>query len=124
MKTRLALGTLFAALVLAMTQLATAGDVSGTWIMDVQTPAGNGKPTFVLVQKGGDLSGTYKGALGEAPVTGTIQGDEIVLNYKVNAQGNDLQVKYSGKLEGNSMSGKVKLGELGEGTFKGTKSGS
>src|SRR5438105_6493404 len=62
-KPRIALSTMFAAFVLTMAQFASAGDVSGTWIMDVQTPAGSGKPTFVLVQKGADLSGTYKGAM-------------------------------------------------------------
>jgi hypothetical protein len=123
-RSRIALSTLFAAFVLTMTQLASAADVSGTWIMDVQTPAGNGKPTFVLVQKGDNLSGTYKGAMGEAAVTGTVQGNDIVLTYKVSGQGGDLNVKYSGKLEGNSISGKVSLGQYGEGTFKGTKSGS
>ncbi len=89
--------------------------------MDVQTSAGSGKPTFILIQKGDELTGTYKGALGEAPVTGKVQGDEVVINYKILAQGTELQVRYAGKLEGNTMSGKVKLGDVGEGTFKGNK---
>lgn len=121
---RVALSTLFAVFVMAVARFAGAADVSGTWIMDVQTPAGSGKPTFVLVQKGDNLSGTYKGAMGEAAVTGTVQGNDIVLTYKVSGQGGDLNVQYSGKLEGNNMSGKVSLGQYGEGTFKGTKSGS
>ena len=115
------LSALVAAIALGLAQLAAAGDVSGTWIMDVQTSAGSGKPTFILIQKGDELTGTYKGALGEAPVTGKVQGDEVVINYKILAQGTELQVRYAGKLEGNTMSGKVKLGDVGEGTFKGAK---
>ena len=120
-KWQIAVGALLMFCALTLTQTAGAADVSGTWTMEVQTPAGSGKPTFILAQKGGEISGTYKGQLGEVPVTGTVKGDDIVLNYKANAGGNELHVTYTGKVEGNSMSGKVKLGELGEGTFKGTK---
>jgi hypothetical protein len=96
-------------------------DVSGTWIMNVETGAGTGTPTFVLVQKGGQLSGTYKGQFGDAPVTGTVKGNDITITYKVNAQGQDLEIVYTGTLDGDKVSGKVKLGSLGDGTFSGKK---
>jgi hypothetical protein len=102
-------------------QLAVAADVTGTWIMAVETGAGSGSPTFVLVQKGEALSGSYKGMLGEAQVTGTVKGDDVTIEYKVEGQGQTLAVKYSGKTDGKTMSGKVSLGQLGEGTFTGTK---
>ena len=102
-------------------QAASAADVTGTWIMAVQTSAGSGSPTFILVQKGESLSGSYKGQLGEAQVTGTVKGDEVTIEYKVDGQAGSLAVKYSGKTDGKTMSGKVSLGQLGEGTFTGTK---
>ena len=102
-------------------QAASAADVTGTWIMAVETSAGSGSPTFVLVQKGESLSGSYKGQLGEAQVTGTVKGEEVTIEYKVDGQAGSLAVKYSGKTDGNTMSGKVSLGQLGEGTFTGTK---
>jgi hypothetical protein len=102
-------------------QVAAAADVTGTWIMAVETGAGSGSPTFVLVQKGDALSGSYKGQLGEAQVTGTVKGDEVTIEYKVDGQAGSLAVKYSGKTDGKTMSGKVSLGQLGEGTFTGTK---
>ena len=98
-----------------------AADVTGTWIMAVQTSAGSGSPTFVLVQKGDALSGSYQGQLGEAQVTGTVKGDDVTIEYKVDGQAGSLAVKYSGKTDGKTMSGKVSLGQLGEGTFTGTK---
>jgi hypothetical protein len=67
------------------------------------------------------VTGTYKGQLGEAPVTGTVAGNQVTLNYKVTTQGFDLDVTYSGTVDGNTMAGKVKLGDLGEGTFTGKK---
>jgi hypothetical protein len=102
-------------------QFAAAADVTGTWIMNVETSAGSGSPTFVLVQKGDALSGTYKGQLGEAQVTGTVKDDDVTIEYKVDGQAGSLAVKYSGKTDGKKMSGKVSLGQLGEGTFTGTK---
>ena len=42
------------------------------------------------------ITGTYKGQLGEAPVTGTVKGNELTINFKVNAQGADLAITYSG----------------------------
>jgi hypothetical protein len=96
-------------------------DVSGTWIMNVETGAGSGTPTFVLVQKGDQLSGTYKGQFGDAPVTGTVKGNDITITYKVSAQGQDLEIVYTGTLDGDKVSGKVKLGSLGDGTFSGKK---
>ena len=102
-------------------QVAAAADVTGTCIRGVQTSAGSGSPTFILVQKGDALSGSYKGQLGEAQVTGTVKDDDVTIEYKVDGQAGSLAVKYWGKTDGKTMSGKVSLGQLGEGTFTGTK---
>lgn len=96
-------------------------EVTGTWTMTVNTAYGPGNPTFTLTQKDGSISGTYKGVFGQAPVVGTIEGAEVVLKIEVNAQGQDLTVKYVGTVEGDSISGKVQFGEFGEGTFEGSR---
>jgi hypothetical protein len=121
MKLKSGLSALLAVAAFTVAQLASAADVTGTWIMAVETGAGSGSPTFVLVQKGDVLSGSYKGMLGEAPVSGTVKGDEVTIEFKVEGQGQTLAVKYSGKTDGKTMSGKVSLGQLGEGTFTGIK---
>jgi hypothetical protein len=111
----------FAVIALIAMQVSRAADVTGTWIMAVQTSAGSGSPTFTLVQKGDAISGTYKGQLGEAPVTGTMSGNDITLEFSVDAQGQNLTIKYTGKVDGKSVSGNVTLGAFGSGTFTGTK---
>lgn len=109
-------------LVLSVAALAGQQDVTGTWKVTVESQAGTGNPTVVLKQDGEKLTGTYKGQLGEAPLQGTIKGGDISFSFKVNVQGQDLQVEYVGTVEGGkSMKGKVKLGDFGEGTFTGTK---
>jgi hypothetical protein len=121
MKFKTGLGALLAIAAFTVAQLASAADVTGTWLMAVETGAGSGSPTFILVQKGEALSGSYKGQLGEAQVTGTVKGEDVTIEYKVEGQGGTLAVKYSGKTDGKTMSGKVSLGQLGEGTFTGKK---
>jgi|HubBroStandDraft_6_1064221.scaffolds.fasta_scaffold34758_4 hypothetical protein len=101
---------------------AAFADASGTWLMTVETQQGSGNPTFTLVEKAGQVTGTYKGQLGEAPVTGTVKDNVITLTYKISAQGQDIEVVYTGTLKGDQITdGKVKLGSFGEGTFTGKK---
>jgi hypothetical protein len=96
-------------------------DVSGTWTLEVDTGQGTGTPTFTFKQEGDKLSGQYKGLFGEAPVTGTITGSAIVFSVDVAVEGNKSRVTYSGTVEKDTMKGTVKLGDLAEGTFKGTR---
>ncbi len=99
----------------------TKADVSGTWALEVTTPAGSGTPTVMLKQDGEKLSGQYSGQLGEAPLTGTIKGADITFSFTVTVEGNSGSVIYTGKVDKDTMKGTVTLGELGEGTFTGKK---
>lgn len=93
-------------------------DVSGTWIMEVQTDAGSGTPTFVLKQEDEKITGTYTGQLGDSPVIGTIKGNAIHLEFSI--QGN--MITYDGTVSSVvEMSGKVNLAEMASGTFIGKK---
>ena len=115
--------TMLASTALAAAALAADANVAGEWDFTVETQAGTGSPHFSLKQDGTAVTGTYKGQLGEAPVTGTVKGNELTLNFKVSAQGADLAITYSGTVEGDTIKGKVSLGELGEGSFTGKKAG-
>lgn len=112
-----------ATITIAFASVASAhfADVTGTWKVTVETQAGSGSPTIMLKQEGENLTGTYKGQFGEAPLKGTIKGNDIKFSIKVNAQGQELDIEYAGTVDGNTMKGKVKLGDFGEGTFTGKK---
>jgi hypothetical protein len=100
------------------TAAAVAANITGVWAFAVETAAGSGSPTFTFKQDGESLSGTYKGQFGEAPLTGTVKGSDIKFTIKVNAQGQDITINYSGKIESkDSMKGTAAFGELGEGTW-------
>jgi hypothetical protein len=120
MSRRLALA---AAAMLAFGAVALAGEVNvtGKWTMAVETQAGSGSPTFDLKQDGETVTGQYSGQLGEAPVTGTVKGNELTMTFKVSGQGQELVVVYTGTVEGDTMKGKVSLGDFGDGTFTGKR---
>jgi len=98
-------------------------DVTGTWLFNVTTSAGNGTPTVTLKQDGEKLSGHYSSSqLGEADLTGTVKGNAVSFAFGVDVQGVHLDVTYSGTVEGNdAMKGTLKLGPLGDGTFTGKR---
>lgn len=85
----------------------------------MELDAGSGTATFVLKQDGNQLSGTYTGALGEAKVTGTVDGNKVQWGFE-NADAG--KVSYSGTLSGeNKITGTVQYGQLGKGTFTAQK---
>jgi len=101
---------------------ASQNNISGDWAFQVETPAGSGSPTFTFKQDGEKLTGQYKGAFGEAPLTGTFKDGKIDFSIKVDAQGQQLTLKYAGTLEKDgTMKGTVDLGEVGSGTWTGKR---
>jgi hypothetical protein len=92
--------------------------LNGTWNCTVETSMGNGTPSFELTHTSDNaVTGTYRGALGEAPVKGSLKDKQVFLQFEVNGQ----TVEYTGTLEGNTIKGKVKLGTMAEGTFTAVK---
>lgn len=97
-------------------------DVSGTWMLEVNTPAGTGTPTLVLKQQGEKLTGSYtSNQFGEAAVTGSLKGNAISFAFDLNIEGNAVTVVYTGTVEKDTMSGSLKFGEYADGTFTGKK---
>ena len=97
-------------------------DLTGEWVFDVVTEAGGGSPSFVFKQTGEKLAGKYKGAFGEADLTGTVTGKTMKFSFNADAQGTAITVVYEGEIESNSsIKGKVDLGGVGSGTFTGKR---
>jgi len=111
------------ALALAVVSLVVwAADVSGTWSFTVETDQGTGNPTFVLKQDGEKLTGTYTGTLGEAKVSGSVKGDQVVIEFQADAGGQAIKVVYSGAIESPTrMKGKVDFGGQLSGTWTATR---
>lgn len=96
-------------------------DVTGAWVLQVETAAGGGSPTFTFTQKGEKLEGDYSGAFGTAKVTGTVKGTTVAFWFEADVQGTRMQIRYDGTVEKDSMKGTVTFGDLGDGTFTGSR---
>jgi hypothetical protein len=97
-------------------------NISGAWVFQVETAQGSGTPTFNFKQEGEKLTGQYKGAFGEAPLTGTVKGNQVEFSINVEAQGQKATLTYKGTIEKDgTMKGTVELGDVGSGTWTGKR---
>jgi hypothetical protein len=92
-------------------------DVTGAWLFTVTTDAGSGTPTMTFKQTGERLTGHYSGQFGEADFTGTVNGRSIAFAFDISSDAGSIRVEYSGTVDGDSMKGKARFGEVAEGTF-------
>jgi len=96
-------------------------NVAGAWSMEVTTDAGGTtNPSMTLQQNGTQLTGHYTSTtLGEADVTGTVEGSKVTINFTANLQGQEVPVVYVATVDANGvMTGTIDLaGGLATGTF-------
>jgi hypothetical protein len=92
-------------------------NVSGAWVFHVTTDAGSGDPEFTLQQDAGKITGKYKGMLGESDVKGTVEGNQITLEFTV-SMGDGATIVYKGTIESpDKMKGTVDLAGQASGTW-------
>jgi hypothetical protein len=102
----------------------SAGSLAGRWkfAVDFPTPSGHGEPTFVFQQKGEKLTGTYKGPLGEYPVTGKVSGATVTFGFDYRAPWDPSQIEtmiYAGTVNATweEMRGTVDAGRQAHGKW-------
>ena len=96
-------------------------DVDGVWNTVVDTPMGQQKGTATLKTDGGSLTGTLAGAQGTIELRdGQVDGNSA--SWKVDiTQPMAITLEFSATVDGDEMSGSVKLGAFGNATLKGTR---
>ena len=104
---------IFAIAVMALTSLAYAGDVTGKWVASMETPNGARETTFTFKADGAKLTGSVSGRQGDTQIQdGKVDGDNISFLVKMEIQGNEVKIDYTGKVEGDS----IKMKSQREGT--------
>jgi hypothetical protein len=90
-----------------------AENVTGTWKGSYPGRDGQTREaTIVLKADGEKLTGTVAGGRGESEIKdGTIKGSDVTFSVVRNFGGNDVTVKYKGKLAGDTIQFKVEAGE-------------
>jgi hypothetical protein len=106
---------------LTISSLAYAADVNGTWKISIESETSKSSSTLVLKNDGAVITGTYQGQFSDAPLTGTLKGNEILIAFKTETQGVPLDITYVGTVVGDTMTGTVNVLGFGEGTFKGVR---
>jgi hypothetical protein len=96
----------------------TPMQVQGTWAVAILYERGIGEQQFTLQQSGNELSGTQRGELYSAALTGVIHGGEIELRSIMAVPGNVIEWSFQGIAQEKTMAGTVDLGEYGKATWK------
>lgn len=97
---------------------AEAAQVAGAWQIRIASPQGVRTPSMELVQDGARLTGTYRSMKnGDAPLTGTVDGQQVVVKVRVTSDGRHLEMEYKGRYDGTTLAGVVVMGSRGETPF-------
>ena len=115
----------FAALVclLLVTPGSTQADMAGEWAVSFTTPQGPQEFTMYVVQEGTRLNGRLTSEYGEFPLRGTLDGSDFTITWSIPDGGRILEITFTGKVDGDSMTGTAKLGTRGSGELSGTRTG-
>jgi hypothetical protein len=105
------------ALALCVSVLLAAAHADGIWKAEYTSPDGNQRQsTFHLKADGNRLTGKVVSGSGEAELRdGTVTGDDIAFTVIRNFGGNEVTLKYNGKVSDNEIRFKVTFN--GENTF-------
>ena len=93
----------------------------GSWNCTINSPMGAQEATLTLVTEGGSLSGTMAGAQGTQEFSGgSVDGDKLEWEVQMTSP-MPMTLEISAMVDGDSISGDVKLGAFGNATFEGTR---
>ena len=95
--------------------------IDGSWNVTMQSPMGARDVKAEFASNGSELSGSFVGAAGSTPLSGSIDGDKVAWAVTVPSPMGDMELKFDGALSGDSLSGTVAFGAFGSGPFTGTR---
>jgi len=92
--------------------------VAGNWDVTINSPQGANTSLVVFKQDGEKVSGVLKGRGGELPFEGgTLTGNDLKFSFTINTQGMALPITLTGKVAGDTMTGKADFGGFAEGDW-------
>jgi hypothetical protein len=95
--------------------------VNGTWNIAMETPMGTRKAALTLTADGATLTGQMSGdGAATAIADGKVDGNKLSWKTDI-TQPMALTLEFSATIDGNAMSGTVKLGMFGNAPLSGTR---
>ena len=94
---------------------------TGTWNVTMNTPMGAQQGVLDLKIDGDSLTGTMSGAQGSMALSdGCVDGDKLTWKAAM-TQPMPMTLEFSATVDGDAISGQVKLGAFGNATFSGAR---
>ena len=90
-----------------------AVDVSGAWDTTLESPQGPFQVVTTFKQEAEKVTGTQASPMGEAPLEGTVAGNELKFTIKIDMQGQQAVIAFTAKVEGDSMTGTFDFAGMG-----------
>jgi hypothetical protein len=95
--------------------------IDGTWNLTFDTPIGAQETTLAAKAVGGALTGTQTGRDGSQDIhDGVVNGDEVSWSLAITSP-MPMTLEFTGTVDGDAISGSVKLGMFGETSFTGAR---
>ncbi|MEX2657136.1 MAG: hypothetical protein WD272_06445 [Balneolales bacterium] len=95
-----------------------AADITGRWNVDVSFFHSKSEHTFIVEKQDGNwVFGSHKGDYSTREMAGTIEGNEIKLVSVHRIPGNTVRYIFIGELSGDTISGRIFMGEYLEASF-------
>jgi len=93
----------------------------GTWKTTMNTPMGAQNGTLTLATNGSTLTGKLSGPQGDIDINdGTVDGNQLAWKADITSP-MPMTLEFSATVDGDNISGDVKLGAFGNATFSGTR---
>lgn len=110
----LTIGLLVLGSLAALAFAATTVDINGVWEMTMQTPQGDMTADATFVQDKEAIKFTMPGPQGmEMKGEGTIKDKDVEWTVTVSAPMGEFVLVFKGKVDGETMSGEVQMGDFG-----------
>ena len=94
---------------------------AGTWNTTINTPMGAQNGTLELTVDGSDLNGKMSSPQGEMAIeNGSIDGDRLSWKASITAP-MPMTLEFTATVDGDAITGTVKLGAFGEAEISGTR---
>ena len=92
----------------------------GNWNVTINTPMGVQTLAVSITTAGDSFTGSANGQLGTQEISGKVDGDTLTWSTNI-TNPMPMQLDFQAKVEGDSMSGNVKLGMFGNAALSGER---
>ena len=95
--------------------------IAGQWEVHLQFDRGSAVHSLFIEQQGGKLVGTHRGEYYSGDLNGTVTSSTVHFQSSHPAEGTRLFYGFTGTVDGDTMAGKLDMGEYGAALWKAQK---